>query len=156
MKITLLTVGKTTSAEVKSICNDYENRLKRYTKFESVVIDNAQIRLHEALKIKQREGELILKKINPGDHVVLLDERGKEYTSQQFAVWIGGLQNQSLKNICFVVGGAFGFSEEVYQRANATFSLSKMTCNHQLIRAVFCEQMYRAFTILNNEPYHHD
>ncbi len=156
MKITLLTVGKTTSAEVKSICSDYENRLKRYLKFESVVIDNVSIRFNDALKIKQKEGDLILKKISNSDYVVLLDERGKEYTSQQFASWVGGLQNQSLKNICFVVGGAYGFSEEVYQRANAKVSLSKMTCNHQLIRAVFCEQMYRAFTILNNEPYHHD
>lgn len=156
MKITLLTVGKTNMPEVKSLCADYSQRIGRYTRFEEVVIDNNAVKLTDAAKIKQKEGELILKKIQPGDYVILLDEKGKEYTSTQFANWLEGLFNLSLKNIYFVVGGAYGFSDEVYQRSNAKISLSKMTYNHQLIRAIFSEQLYRAFTIIHKEPYHHN
>lgn len=155
MKITLLTVGKTSVPEVKAICADYAQRVLRYAKYEEVVIDNNAVRLTEPLKIKQKEGELILKKIAGGDYLILLDENGKEFTSVQFAGWMENLFNQSLKNIYFVVGGAYGFSDEVYKRANAKVSLSKMTCNHQLVRAIFLEQLYRSFTIINKEPYHH-
>lgn len=156
MKIMLLTVGKTNMPEVKSLCADYAQRIGRYVKFEETVIDNHAVKLTDTAKIKLKEGELILKKIQPGDYLILLDEKGKEYTSVQYAYWLEGLFNQSLKNICFVVGGAYGFSEEVYQRANAKISLSKMTYNHQLIRAIFSEQLYRAFTIIHKEPYHHN
>lgn len=156
MKITLLTVGKTTQPEVKSLCADYAQRISRYVKFEELVIENNAIKLTDAIKIKQKEGELILKKIVPTDYVVLLDEKGKEFTSVQFANWLEGIINLSLKNICFIVGGAYGFSEEVYQRANNKLSLSKMTCNHQLVRAIFSEQLYRGFTIIHKEPYHHN
>lgn len=155
MKITLIVTGKTVSAEVKSICSDYALRISRYAKFEELVIDNAAVKLTDAAKIKQREGELLLKKLGNADFVVLLDENGKEYTSVGFAVWLESVFNKGLKNICFVVGGSYGFSDAVYKRANARISLSRMTCNHQLIRAFFCEQLYRAFTILNKEPYHH-
>ncbi len=107
-------------------------------------------------KMKEKEGEAILKKINPGDYLILLDDKGKEFSSTQFASYLEGLFNQSLKNIVFVVGGAYGFSEAVYKRANAKLSLSKMTFSHQIIRVIFYEQLYRAFTIINKEPYHHE
>ena len=155
MKITLLLVGKTSSAEIKNICADYNKRINHYNKMEEVVIDNA-IKISDAQKVKEKEGELILKKIAPGDHVILLDDKGKEYTSVQFAGYLEGLFNQSLKNMFFVVGGAYGFSDALYKRANGKLSLSKMTFSHQIVRAIFYEQLYRAFTIINKEPYHHE
>ncbi len=154
MKITLILVGKTSSADVKNICADYKKRINHYVKMEEVVIENA-VKASDTGKIKEKEGELILKKIAPGDYVILLDDKGKEYTSTQLAAYLEGLFNQSLKNICFVVGGAYGFSDELYKRANAKLSLSKMTFSHQIVRAIFAEQLYRAFTIMHNEPYHH-
>lgn len=156
MKLTFIVTGKTTSAEVKAICDDYRKRINRYTKFEEIVLDNSSIKQADIAKIKEKEGELILKKLSPTDYLILLDDKGKEYTSIQFAKHLEGLFNQSVKNVCFVVGGAYGFSNEVYQRANAKLSLSKMTFSHQIIRAIFHEQLYRAFTILRNEPYHHE
>lgn len=154
MKITLILVGKTSSAEIKSICSGYQKRISHYTKMEEIIIEN-NLKSADTLKVKDKEGELILKKIAPGDYVIMLDDKGKEYTSTQFAAYLEGLFNQSLKNICFVVGGAYGFSDELYKRANAKLSLSKMTFSHQIVRAIFAEQLYRAFTIINNEPYHH-
>ncbi len=156
MKLTLLLIGKTTSAEVKSICDDYRKRINHYTKMEEVVIDNSAIKLSDKQKVKDKEGELILKKIGPTDFVVLLDDKGKEFTSVQFARYLETVFNQSVKNMCFVVGGAYGFSDAVYKRANAKLSLSKMTFSHQIVRAIFSEQLYRAFTIIRNEPYHHE
>ncbi len=131
------------------------NRIQRYVKINELVIENQGGKISDIHKAKQKEGELILKKILPGDFVILLDDKGKEHTSPQFAAYIENLFNQSLKNICFIVGGAYGFSDEVYQRANAKVSLSKMTFSHQIVRPLFLEQLYRAFTIINNEPYHH-
>jgi 23S rRNA (pseudouridine1915-N3)-methyltransferase len=154
MKITLLLVGKTTSTDIKNICADYNKRINHYAKMEEVVIENT-VKTGDANKVKEKEGELILKKIGPGDYVILLDDKGKEFTSTQFATYLEGLFNQSLKNIFFVVGGAYGFSDALYKRANAKLSLSKMTFSHQIVRAIFAEQLYRAFTIMNNEPYHH-
>jgi 23S rRNA (pseudouridine1915-N3)-methyltransferase len=155
MKITLILIGKTTSADVKSICADYSKRINHYVKMEEVIIENTSVKASDTNKVKEKEGELILKKLIPGDYVILLDDKGKEYTSTQFATYLEGLFNQSLKNICFVVGGAYGFSDALYKRANAKLSLSKMTFSHQIVRAIFAEQLYRAFTIINNEPYHH-
>jgi|ERR1043165_6684589 23S rRNA (pseudouridine1915-N3)-methyltransferase len=155
MKITLLLVGKTGSAEIKSICEDYRKRINHYMKMEEVVLDNASIK-GERQKVKDKEGELIMKKIAPTDHVVLLDDKGKEYTSIGFARYLEGVFNQSAKNIIFVVGGAYGFSDAVYARGNVKLSLSKMTFSHQIVRAIFYEQLYRAFTILRGEPYHHE
>lgn len=154
MKITLLLVGKTNSADIKSICADYYKRISHYTKMEEVVIEN-NLKSTDTKKVKDKEGELILKKIVPGDYVILLDDKGKEYTSPQMAAYLESLFNQSLKNIIFIVGGAYGFSDDLYKRANARLSLSKMTFSHQIVRAIFAEQLYRAFTIINNEPYHH-
>jgi len=155
MKITLILVGKTSSSDIKNICADYTKRINHYVKMEEIVIENAANKISDTNKVKAKEGELILKKIAPGDYVILLDDKGKEYTSTQFATYLEGLFNQSLKNICFVVGGAYGFSDELYKRANTKLSLSKMTFSHQIVRAIFAEQLYRAFTIMHNEPYHH-
>ncbi len=155
MKITLLVTGKTTSPEIRSIFDDYAKRINRYARFEEVLLDNNSIRITDREKVKLLEGQLLLKKITPTDFLVLLDENGKEFSSVQFANRLNEWFNQSHKHICFVIGGAYGFSEAVYERANAKVSLSKMTFSHQIIRTIFAEQLYRAFTILNNEPYHH-
>jgi 23S rRNA (pseudouridine1915-N3)-methyltransferase len=155
MKITLLAIGKTNTAEIRNIVDDYSKRINRYVKFEAVYIENNQQKFSDNEKQKTKEGELILKKLQSGDYLILLDERGKEFNSVQFAEQLNLLFNQSIKNICFVIGGAYGFSEEVYARSNAKISLSRMTFSHQIIRAIFTEQLYRAFTIINNEPYHH-
>ena len=156
MKITLLLVGKTASADIRNICADYTKRINHYTKMEELIIENSAVKVTGAQKVKEKEGELILKKIAPGDYVILLDDKGKEYTSTQFANYLEGLFNQSIKNIIFIVGGAYGFSDALYKRANAKLSLSKMTFSHQIVRAIFAEQLYRAFTIIHNEPYHHE
>ncbi|MBK7148522.1 MAG: 23S rRNA (pseudouridine(1915)-N(3))-methyltransferase RlmH [Bacteroidetes bacterium] len=155
MKITLIVVGKTTLAEVKSVCEEYHKRINRYLKFEETVIDNSSIRFNDADKVKEREGELILKRISATDFLILLDEKGKEFNSEQYAAYVENLMLQSHKNICFVIGGAYGFSKEVYARANAKLCLSRMTFSHQIIRILFAEQLYRAFTIIRKEPYHH-
>ena len=155
MKITLLAIGKTNSSEISNIVDDYSKRINRYVKFEAVYIENSQQKFSDNEKQKIKEGEHILKKLQAGDYLILLDERGKEYNSVQFAEQLSLFFNQSIKNICFVIGGAYGFSEEVYARSNAKISLSRMTFSHQIIRAIFTEQLYRAFTIINNEPYHH-
>jgi 23S rRNA (pseudouridine1915-N3)-methyltransferase len=155
MKITLILIGKTSSAEVKSICGDYMQRIGRYVKIEETTLENRGAKTGDWQKIKELEGELILKKVLPPDYVILLDDKGKEFTSEQFAAHMENLFNQSMKNICFIVGGAYGFSDSVYKRANSKLSLSKMTFSHQIIRALFLEQLYRAFTIIHNEPYHH-
>jgi 23S rRNA (pseudouridine1915-N3)-methyltransferase len=155
MKITLILIGKTSSPEIKSICADYQKRIAHYCKMEEIVIETG-LKSADTKKVKDKEGELILKKVTPGDYVILLDDKGKEFTSTQFAGYLESLFNQSLKNICFMVGGAYGFSDELYKRANAKLSLSKMTFSHQIVRAIFAEQLYRAFTIINNEPYHHE
>lgn len=155
MKITLIVLGKTTLKEVKSVCEEYHKRVNRYMKFEEHVLDNSSIRLNEPDKIKEREGELILRKLAPTDYLILLDEKGKEFTSESYAAYIENLMLQSQKNICFVIGGAYGFSSDVYARANTKISLSKMTFSHQIIRILFAEQLYRAFTIIRKEPYHH-
>ena len=155
MKITLLAIGKTNTAEIRNIVDDYSRRINRYIKFEAVYIENNQQKYSDNEKQKIKEGEHILKKLQSGDYLILLDERGKEFNSVQFAEQLNLLFNQSIKNICFVIGGAYGFSEEVYARSNTKISLSRMTFSHQIIRAIFTEQLYRAFTIINNEPYHH-
>jgi 23S rRNA (pseudouridine1915-N3)-methyltransferase len=156
MKITFLLLGKTTSPEIKSICDDYRKRINHYTKMEEVIIDNSAIKLADKQKIKEKEGELIMKKITATDFVVLLDDKGKEFNSVLFSQYLESIFNQSVKNIFFIVGGAYGFSDAVYKRANAKISLSKMTFSHQIVRAIFSEQLYRAFTIMRNEPYHHE
>jgi 23S rRNA (pseudouridine1915-N3)-methyltransferase len=135
----------------------HEKKLKNYCSIEVIEIpDLKNTKNMDQKTIKTKEGELILSKIAPNEKVVLLDDKGKEFTSLQFSNYILQNQNQSLKSIAFVVGGAYGFSDEVYKRANEKMSLSKLTFSHQMVRVVFLEQLYRAYSILNNEPYHHE
>lgn len=155
MKIKLLLVGKTTDESIRNIEADYEKQIKRYTAFESVVIDNSSVRNGPELIIKQKEGEMILKRVSATDHLILLDERGKIYSSVQFANEVNNWMNSSKKTVVLTIGGAYGFSEDVKKRANGMISLSAMTFSHQIVRVIMLEQVYRAFTILNNEPYHH-
>jgi len=155
MKITLIQVGKTNQDFVKEGFEMYRKRIVHYTKFEGMIIDDIKNTKNiKADKLKQLEGEKILKKLNNTDFIVLLDEKGKTFTSKTFASWIENKMIQSTKNLVFVIGGAFGFSEEVYQRANSKIRLSDMTFSHQIIRAIFAEQLYRAFTIIKGEKYH--
>ena len=157
MKITLITVGKTDRDWVKQGLDIYVSRLKHYIPFS--INEIPELKNVSALskeQIKSREGELILKLVKPSDDLILLDERGKEYTSMELAKVIQDKISYSNKDIVYVIGGAYGFSEEVYRRANSKMSLSKMTFSHQMVRAIFAEQIYRAFTIIRGEPYHHE
>ncbi len=157
MKITLLTVGKTDKEWVKDGMEIYISRLKHYIPFcvnEIPELKNVSALSRDQIKIK--EGELILKAVRPTDTVILLDEKGKEYSSVEWAGYIQDRLVSSGKDVIFVVGGAYGFSEDVYKRSNGMISLSRMTFSHQMVRAIFVEQLYRAFTIIRGEPYHHE
>ncbi len=157
MKISLLTVGATDVKWVREGLDIYVSRLEHYTRFS--LIEIPQLKNVSALdreQIKTREGDLILAKLRPSDEVVLLDEKGKEYSSIELASAIGRKLNAGGKDLVFVIGGAYGFSDAVYDRADSKMSLSRMTFSHQMVRAVFAEQLYRAFTILKGEPYHHE
>lgn len=156
MKITFLTVGKTEEAYLKQGIEKYVNRLKHYTKL--IIIEIDELKNTKALTPEQqkaKEAELILKKILPLDHVILLDENGMELSSQQFAAYINKKALGSVANVVFVVGGPYGFDPSVYERSNDKLSLSPMTFSHQMVRLFFVEQLYRAFTIIKGEPYHH-
>lgn len=157
MTIKLIAIGKTDRSELQTLFNNYLQRLKHYVKFELEVIPD--IKNAKNLSIaqqKQKEGELILKKIISSDVLVLLDEKGKQYSSKEFANVLQKRMNSGIKNLVFVIGGPYGFSNDVYARANQKISLSKMTFSHQMVRLFVVEQIYRGFTILKNEPYHHD
>jgi 23S rRNA (pseudouridine1915-N3)-methyltransferase len=157
MKITLLTVGKTDKDWVKQGLDIYVSRLKHYIPFS--IVEIPELKGVSALtkdQIKTREGELILKNIRPADDLILLDEHGKEYTSVEWAKILQDKISYTGKDMVFVIGGAYGFSEPVYKRANSKISLSRMTFSHQMVRAIFTEQLYRAFTIMKGEPYHHE
>ena len=157
MKIKLIVVGKTNTAYLKTGENEYENRLKHYCKFEEIIIagvKNGSKFSKNELKIK--EGDLILKNIDSGDKVILLDNIGKIYSSNEFSDFLNENMLHSTKSLVFIVGGAYGFSDEVYNRANNKLSLSKMTFSHQMVRLIFKEQLYRGFTIIKGEKYHHE
>ena len=157
MKITLIVVGRTVDKNLIAAIDDYTGRVKHFVPFEIEVIPelkNAR-KLSEAQQ-KEAEAELILKSINPGDTVVLLDEGGKEFRSTEFASWIEHKQNISTRRLLFIVGGPYGFAQKVYDAAHEKLSLSKMTFSHQMIRLLFIEQLYRAYTIINRLPYHHE
>lgn len=156
MKIKLIMIGKTTGDLYIDAIDDYTNRIKHYNNFSIHVIPG----LKNTKKLsqeqqKQAEGELIIKELTAQDTVILLDERGKEYRSMEFAKW---LENKQLtaQNIVFVIGGPYGFSDSIYKRANEKISLSKMTFSHQMVRLIFVEQLYRACTIIKGESYHHE
>jgi len=157
MKVKLLQIGKTQQSFLVEGIDFYEKRIKNYLSFSIETIPT--VKQSASLppdQLKQKEGEIILSKLRPDDRLILLDERGKTLSSIGFSEFIQGQMNQGQKQLVFVIGGAFGFSEEVYKKASYKISLSEMTFSHQLIRIVFMEQMYRAMTILNNHPYHHE
>lgn len=157
MNVKLLTVGKTDVPWVKEGLDLYASRLRHYVPF--TVEEIPELKKVSALtedQIKQKEGELILRQTGPQDVVILLDEHGLQLRSLEFASWLEKQLSGGSKGLVFVIGGAYGFSREVYERANGKLSLSKMTFSHQMVRAVFAEQLYRACTILRGEPYHHE
>lgn len=157
MKITLLTIGKTNAKYLQDGIDLYVTRLSHYIPFEYKNLPD--IKTTKGLtkeKQKELEGELFFNNIHPGDVLVLLDERGKEMTSREFSTYIDKKMVTVAKNLIFAIGGPYGFSDEVYNRANEKLSLSKMTFSHEMVRLFFIEQIYRAMTILKGEPYHHD
>ena len=157
MKIKLIVVGKTNAKYLLEGEKEYGNRLKHYTKFEEIIITGVKQsgKLSEN-ELKKKESQLILGKLENSDHVILLDDKGKSHSSIEFANFLQQKMNSGLKSLVFAVGGAFGFSDEVYQRANSKVSLSKMTFSHQMVRLIFKEQLYRGFSILKGEKYHHE
>ncbi|CAM4324256.1 23S rRNA (pseudouridine(1915)-N(3))-methyltransferase RlmH [Gillisia hiemivivida] len=156
MTIKLLGIGKTDDKTLQNLTDVYIKRLQFYNKFEIELIpDLKKVKNLDENQQKQKEGELILNKISTSDFVVLLDENGKQLSSVGFSEFIQKRFNSGLKQVIFIIGGPYGFSEEVYNRADTKISLSKMTFSHQMVRLFFTEQLYRAFTILKNEPYHH-
>lgn len=157
MKILLLVVGKTVDKNFISGINDYVERIKHYIPMDVAVIpDLKNNRNMSFAQQKEKEGEMILKELQPGDYVVLLDENGKEFSSKDFALWIEKRTYSVGKRLVFVVGGPYGFSKDVYNASNEKISLSKMTFSHQMVRLIFVEQLYRAMNILNDGPYHHE
>ena len=157
MKIELAVIGKTSIDYLKQGIDEYIKRLKHYVPFEIKYIDDIKNTKNISEDQQKRtEGAKILSLLDKSDFVVLLDEHGKEYTSMQYSSYIQKRMLSGAKKVVFVIGGPYGFSQEVYDRANDKISFSKMTFNHEMIRLIFTEQLYRAYTIINHEPYHHD
>ena len=156
MKIKLIAIGKTDSKDLQPLIEEYSKRLSFYVSFNIEIIPD--IKNAKNLSKKQQkiaEGNELLKRIEKSDTIIILDEKGKTFSSVEFSVFLQKKMNSGLKNLIFIIGGPYGFSEEIYQRANAKISLSTMTFSHQMVRLFFIEQLYRGFTILRNEPYHH-
>ncbi len=157
MNIELIVTGKTDSPEVEALTAMYARRVNRYCRFDIAVLPD--VRNTKSLSEQQQrtaEGRTLLGRIGDGDFLALLDERGDEMRSVDFAVWLQKRMNSGTRKLVLAIGGPYGFSDEVYARADVRVSLSKMTFSHQIVRAIFAEQIYRAFTILNHEPYHHE
>ena len=156
MTIKLLAIGKTDSASLQHLITDYEKRLGHYIRFELEIIpDLKNVKNLSEMEQKDKEGESILKKLNTTDILVLLDEKGRQFDSVEFSKYLQKKMNSGLKQLVFAIGGPYGFSPAVYAKAQGRLSLSKMTFSHQMVRLFVVEQLYRAFTILRNEPYHH-
>ncbi|MEJ1223586.1 23S rRNA (pseudouridine(1915)-N(3))-methyltransferase RlmH [Sediminicola sp. 1XM1-17] len=156
MTIKLLAIGKTDSTHLQELITEYEQRLRHYIKFELEIIpDIKNVKNLSEIQQKEKEGEAILKRLQPTDVLVLLDEHGKQYTSIEFSNYLQKKMNAGIKRMVIVIGGPYGFSEAIYHKAQGKLSLSKMTFSHQMVRLFIVEQIYRAFTILKNEPYHH-
>ena len=156
MKIKLITIGKTDNKQLGALIEDYKKRIGFYIKFQIEIIpDIKNVKNLSEAQQKQKEGELILGKINTTDALILLDENGKQFNSIEFSKYLQKHMNSGIKQLVFVIGGPYGFSDDVYKKANGKISLSKMTFSHQMVRLFFTEQLYRGFTILRNEPYHH-
>ncbi|HIP31153.1 MAG TPA: 23S rRNA (pseudouridine(1915)-N(3))-methyltransferase RlmH [Crocinitomicaceae bacterium] len=157
MKIKLICVGKTTSSYLIEGENEYLKRLKHFTSVEKIEIPELKnVKKMSENEIKKQEGELILKKIATSDYLILLDENGTEFNSVGFSKFLQKRMNSGAKTIVFVIGGAYGFSEEIYNKAQSKIALSKMTFSHQMVRVFFLEQIYRGFSILKGMPYHHE
>lgn len=156
MTIKLLAIGKTDSKALQQLISDYEKRLGHYVKFNLEILpDIKNSKNLTEIQQKDKEGELLLKKLNPTDVLVLFDENGKTYTSVEFSKFLQKKMNSGIKQLVLAIGGPYGFSDSVYQKAQSKLSLSKMTFSHQMVRLFIIEQLYRAFTIMRNEPYHH-
>jgi 23S rRNA (pseudouridine1915-N3)-methyltransferase len=157
MKVALVLVGKTVNKHFVELIDEYAGRVKHYIGFDIITIPELKnTKSLSADQQKQQEGELILKQMQAGDHVVLLDEHGKEFRSVEFSSYMEQKMQAVNKRLVFVIGGPYGFSPDVYGRANEKISLSKMTFSHQMVRLIFVEQLYRAMTIIRGEPYHHE
>lgn len=157
MQLELIVIGKTDLQEVAALVELYARRIGHYCKFSLTTLPDVRgTRKLTARQQSAAEGAAILRQIGEGDFVALLDERGEEMRSAEFACWLQKRMNSGIRRLVTVIGGPYGFSDEVYARADARLSLSRMTFSHQIVRAIFAEQLYRAFTILNNEPYHHE
>ena len=157
MKILLVVIGKTDEKYLQSGIEVFTNRLKHYIPFEMKIIpDLKKTKNLSSDQQKNMEGELLLQVFQPGDQIALLDEKGKEYSSAKFSDFIEKKMVSGIKRLVFVIGGPYGFSDKVYQQANSKIALSQMTFSHQMVRLIFVEQVYRAMTILRNEPYHHE
>jgi 23S rRNA (pseudouridine1915-N3)-methyltransferase len=156
MNIKLIAIGKTDNKNLQILIDDYAKRLSFYIKFElEIIADIKNAKNLSESQQKEKEGELILSKITPTDQLILLDENGKHFTSIEFSAELQKKMNSGIKTLVFAIGGPYGFSESVYSKAVGKISLSKMTFSHQMVRLFFIEQMYRGFTILKGEPYHH-
>lgn len=157
MKFCLLVVGKTASSFMSKGIEEYKSRVNRYVGFEIISIsDLKSTRGLTEMQQKEKEGEMLLASLTPSDTVILLDEKGREYTSREFADFQASMMNRGVKRLVYVIGGPYGFSQKVYDRADGKISLSRMTFSHEMARLFFCEQLYRSMTILRGEPYHHD
>ncbi|MBD3582930.1 23S rRNA (pseudouridine(1915)-N(3))-methyltransferase RlmH [Flavobacterium selenitireducens] len=156
MNIRLLAIGKTDNKELQHLMDDYTRRLSFYIKFELEIIpDIKNVKNFSESQQKEKEGDLILSKLSPTDQLILLDENGKSFSSVGFSQELQKKMNSGIKTLVFVIGGPYGFSDAVYAKANGKISLSAMTFSHQMVRLFIIEQLYRAFTILKGEPYHH-
>lgn len=155
MRISLIESGKTRDPFIREGVELFRKRVIHYVPFQIETLPDLKNTRHMTMKeVQEKEGVQLIRRISPGDFMILLDERGKEFNSISFAEYLNGLEGR-VNHLLFVIGGPYGFSEKVYQRADALFSLSKLTFSHQLVRVIFMEQLYRAFTILKGEPYHH-
>lgn len=156
MNIKLIAIGKTDNKELQKLIDEYSKRLSFYIKFDLEIIpDIKNVKNLSENQQKEKEGDLILSKISPTDQLILLDENGSTFSSVGFSEYLQKKMNSGVKTLVFVIGGPYGFSDEVYQKAQGKISLSLMTFSHQMVRLFFIEQVYRGFTILKNEPYHH-
>jgi len=157
LKLIIIFVGKTEAEYLNTACDTFENRLKNYLPLEIIVIPALKnTKSLNTEQQKEKEGKLIISKLDNSDFVVLLDENGKEYRSVEWAEYFQSKMNSGIKSLCLIVGGPYGFSQEVYQKSNQKVALSRMTFSHQMIRLLLLEQCYRAMSILKNEPYHHE
>lgn len=156
MKISLLVIGKTDTAYIRTGIEEYEKRLVRYVPYEMKILPDIKNSKNMSEEVqKEKEGELLLGQIAPSDYVVLLDEKGRECTSVEFSEFVAQKMLCGIKGLVFVIGGPYGFSDAVYKRCDGKISLSRMTFSHQMVRMIFAEQLYRAMTIMKGEPYHH-